>query len=42
MQNFLKSLFTKFEITIGSTALPGLWSQRCSTNIVRLYGELYA
>ncbi|MEA2097962.1 MAG: hypothetical protein U9P70_02715 [Patescibacteria group bacterium] len=40
MQDFFKSLFIKFEITKGSTALSGLWSQRCSTNIVRLYGEL--
>ncbi|MEA2098146.1 MAG: hypothetical protein U9P70_03680 [Patescibacteria group bacterium] len=40
MQDFFKSLFTKFEITKGSTALSGLWSQRCSINIVRLYGEL--
>ncbi|MEA2098010.1 MAG: hypothetical protein U9P70_02970, partial [Patescibacteria group bacterium] len=30
---FFKFLFTKFEITKGSTALSGLWSQRCSTNI---------
>ncbi|MEA2097975.1 MAG: hypothetical protein U9P70_02780 [Patescibacteria group bacterium] len=28
MQDFFKSLFIKFEITIGSTALSGLWSQR--------------